>query len=74
MTSTEMFAFILVDCLSDAVISRVYIACSPTTGGMDMEIGRARAVNVRGGFTRARTIDAANATTATRVLEMNVRQ
>jgi len=74
MSSAEMFAFILVDCLSDAVISRVYIRCSTTTGGMDMGITRERAVDVRGGFTRARTIDAANATTAIEVLEMNVKQ
>ena len=69
-----MSAFILVDCLSDAAISRVYIPCSTTTGGMDTGIARARAVDVRGGFTRARTIDVANATTATGVLELNVRQ
>jgi len=70
MTSAETFAFIFVNCLSDAAISRVYIPCSTSTGGMDMGIARVRAVDVRGGFTRAQTIDIANATMATGVLEM----
>jgi len=70
MTGVEMLVFTLVDCLSDAAISGVYIPCSTLTGGMDMWIARVSAVDVRGGFTRARTVDIANATTATGVLEM----
>jgi len=70
MTGGGKSAFVLVDCLSDAAISRVYIPCSTATRGMDMGIARTRAVDVRGGFTRARTIDVANATAATGVLEM----
>lgn len=67
-----MFTFILVECLSDAAISGVYVSGSTTTGGVDSGIARARAVDVRGGITGARAIDVADATTATGILEMKV--
>lgn len=73
MTGAVMFTFILVECLSDAAISAVYVSDSTATGGVDGGIARARAVDVRGGLAGAGAIDVADATTATGVLELNVR-
>lgn len=67
MGNAEPFAFVLVGCLSDAAISRVYVSGSTATGGMDMWIARVRAVEVRGGLAGMRAMDVADATTATGV-------
>jgi hypothetical protein len=72
VADAEVFTFILVEYLSDAAISRVYVSCSTATGRVDSGIARARAVDVRGGVAGARAIDVADATTAAGVLEMNV--
>jgi hypothetical protein len=73
MAGAVEFTFILVECLSDATISCVYVSDSTATGGVDSGIARARAVDVRGRVAGAGAIDVADATTATGVLEMNVR-
>jgi hypothetical protein len=64
MAGVVLFTFILVECLSDAAISRVNVSGSTATGGVDSGIMRARAVDVRGGVTGAGASDVANATTA----------
>jgi hypothetical protein len=65
MANAGPFAFLLVGCLSDPAIARVYVSGSTATRGMDMWFARVRAVEVRDGVAGMRAMDVADATTAT---------
>jgi len=65
MGDIEMFTFVLVNCLGDVAISGVNVSSSTTTGGVDVGIARARAVDGSGGFARAGAVDVPDTSTAT---------
>lgn len=65
MFDMDVYAFVLVNCLRDFSISGVNVSSSTATGGVDVRLARARAVDGRGGFARARAVDVPETTTAT---------
>jgi hypothetical protein len=65
MLDVDIYAFVLVNCLSDPAISGVNVSSATATGGVNRGVARVRAVDGRGGFAGARAVDVPHTTTAT---------